>query len=651
MKKQTTISAFALVLAAALGACGGEAQQEGVSGWFEIPVPENKPEENKDSIAAGKKIYDFRCSPCHGVKGDAKGSVAKYLDPRPRDFTMAEYRFRTTLRNELPLDEDLFRTITRGVPGTAMPSWKVLPEDDRWNLVYYIKTFSSEFTDFSPYREPGDEGPIVAEIPEAPEKSDDLLALGAKTYAGACAQCHGQAGRGNGTGKDARLKKGNGDRIWARDLTKPWKYKNGVRVEDIFRTLTTGIRGTPMPSNLGSFHKEDPKEDEKIRWAVAYHVASLHQKFDPNKRTLDVKKVEGDLPSTVDDPAWENADELAIFLTGQVTFRPRWQIPTVDFVRVKALYNDKEIAFRITYDDRTPDRMQFVATPPEIGAETAGKIKEIVDGNGPDWVEQLKALVGDWTPPAKESLPAFREELVSIFAKGEAREAIPRLLRLFAEQPREAWSQEDTIPDYYRNATKASRIRKRDRMKKDTYPELFINVTSNAKRKILESTFRDALALEFPVKKQEGPAKPYFLYGNQGNPVHILKYESDRETNPVREYNATGFKKKPKDQEKGDQQTTGSGTFEDGAWTVIMRRPLQGDKKDVSFVPGEPMPFVVMAWDGGNGESGYQHSVSSWYTIRLDVPTPGSTWLYSAIAILLGLLFELFLLYKATRKG
>ena len=31
MKKQTTISAFALVLAAALGACGGEAQQEGVS--------------------------------------------------------------------------------------------------------------------------------------------------------------------------------------------------------------------------------------------------------------------------------------------------------------------------------------------------------------------------------------------------------------------------------------------------------------------------------------------------------------------------------------------------------------------------------------------------------------------------------------------
>src|SRR5690606_38278454 len=84
--------------------------------------------------AAGKPLYDLRCAPCHGIKGDGNGPAAELLDPRPRDFTSGIYKIRTT-SNKVPTDQDIFRIITEGMPGTSMPGWAVLPEKDRCNLV------------------------------------------------------------------------------------------------------------------------------------------------------------------------------------------------------------------------------------------------------------------------------------------------------------------------------------------------------------------------------------------------------------------------------------------------------------------------------------------------------------------------------------
>jgi mono/diheme cytochrome c family protein len=78
-----------------------------------------KPPETPENIAKGKEIYMKRCWFCHGREGDGNGPVADYLHPRPRDFTIASYKFRTTQSGEVPLDEDLFRTITNGVQGTG----------------------------------------------------------------------------------------------------------------------------------------------------------------------------------------------------------------------------------------------------------------------------------------------------------------------------------------------------------------------------------------------------------------------------------------------------------------------------------------------------------------------------------------------------
>ncbi|MBI3108144.1 MAG: c-type cytochrome [Candidatus Rokubacteria bacterium] len=89
------------------------------------------PSETPERLARGKAVYVKRCLACHGEKGDGKGPVAPYLEPRPRDFVAASFKLRTTESGEPPTDEDLFRVVTRGVPGTAMAGWTTLSEQER----------------------------------------------------------------------------------------------------------------------------------------------------------------------------------------------------------------------------------------------------------------------------------------------------------------------------------------------------------------------------------------------------------------------------------------------------------------------------------------------------------------------------------------
>jgi mono/diheme cytochrome c family protein len=69
------------------------------------------------AAANGKAIYEQRCVQCHGAGGRGDGAAAPVLIPRPRDFTSAKYKLRTTETGSLPTDDDLIRTIAHGVPG------------------------------------------------------------------------------------------------------------------------------------------------------------------------------------------------------------------------------------------------------------------------------------------------------------------------------------------------------------------------------------------------------------------------------------------------------------------------------------------------------------------------------------------------------
>ena len=147
------------------------------------------------TIVRGRVVYERRCVGCHGEKGDGNGPAATFLDPRPRNFTLGSFKFRTTPSGSLPTDGDLYRTLARGVRWTAMPTWHELPEKDRVAVIAFIKTFSARWKEERP------EPPIA--IGDPPKATPELLASGKDLYRKAkCFQCHGDGGKGDGPSAD-----------------------------------------------------------------------------------------------------------------------------------------------------------------------------------------------------------------------------------------------------------------------------------------------------------------------------------------------------------------------------------------------------------------------------------------------------------------
>jgi len=228
---------------------------------FSLPLNISAPWPPPDeaSLKVGRTIYQARCAVCHGVKGDGKGMRAGDMKIKPRDFTSAKYKFRSTPTGALPTDEDLFKTISRGLHGTAMVPWLGLNNSQKWLVIYYIKTFSDYFED-------GDEDEVVTP-PEPVKSTDEYVKLGAEVYEKAkCHECHGKEGYGDGMKAD-KLKDD-----WFRPI-KPMNFrerilKRGLEINEIYLTVATGLNGTPMAS-YATFLTE-----EEIL-AVSYFIRSI----------------------------------------------------------------------------------------------------------------------------------------------------------------------------------------------------------------------------------------------------------------------------------------------------------------------------------------------------------------------------------------
>jgi mono/diheme cytochrome c family protein len=234
------------------------------------------PWEHAESVLVGRDIFVMACAQCHGVRGRGDGTVGATLSPRrapqPRDFTSAEFKFRSTPSGQLPTTADLFRTVTEGIRGQGgaltfglrgqriMPSFRHMPVEQRLEVIEYVKSLNPKFWERQDIK-------IVA-VPAPPPVTRERVARGRQLYADAeCLACHGPGGRGDGP--SAPTLKDNRDLpIAATDLTRPGRFKNGARPEDIYRTLVTGLAGTPMPSYADSL---DPEQ----AWDLVYYVLSL----------------------------------------------------------------------------------------------------------------------------------------------------------------------------------------------------------------------------------------------------------------------------------------------------------------------------------------------------------------------------------------
>lgn len=225
-------------------------------GMFSLVV---RGEDAERDFRLGEKVYRESCSACHGLGGDGKGQAASTLETKPRDFTTGIYKFRSTPSGSLPLDQDILRTIAKGVRATSMLPQLHLSEEERRAVAQYIKSFSLRF------KERRAEQPIS--IPPRPPQDKALIALGKTLYKEAgCPSCHGLEGKGDGPSAEG-LKDYWGFPTQPADLTlKP--FKSGPDPEDLYRTLSAGLDGTPMPSYADSL---TPKE----LWRLVFYLLSI----------------------------------------------------------------------------------------------------------------------------------------------------------------------------------------------------------------------------------------------------------------------------------------------------------------------------------------------------------------------------------------
>ena len=211
------------------------------------------------TLEKGRLVFEQNCVVCHGALGDGRGMAGMMVRTKPRDFRTGIFKFRSTPTGSLPTDEDLFQTISQGLHGTGMVAQDDLPEGERRAVVQYLKTLSDRFRTERP------QSPVP--IPEPPPRTAELVASGREIYQKAeCFKCHGTQGRGDGPSA-TDLKDDWGYPIQPSDLTRP--LKRGSDPASIYRTVVTGLDGTPMPSYQDALSKAE-------FWALAHYVASLN---------------------------------------------------------------------------------------------------------------------------------------------------------------------------------------------------------------------------------------------------------------------------------------------------------------------------------------------------------------------------------------
>lgn len=351
---------------------------------FSNAFAEAHPEQMEADLREGKRIYSVSCILCHGGKGKGDGPasifIGPYSHPRPNDFTVGSFKYRTTDSGDLPTLSDLKRTIRYGIPG-YMPSFKHLEEDGiRQVALYVANTFIEdellleEFPELVQMLDPGagendseinnmtqsispplDEEikvkktDIYEEIDSRTSGTEQALSLtdheviamlnslsegetrathlsyrstditkinknlvsllkriNSSVTANAkqisifkqvksrpsqtrpslkasisrgkgifqemqCTACHGL----NGKGAKTNMKDERGLPVMAADLSQPSSFGNGNTREDIFRTVMTGLNGTPMPSFIDLFIGQVDSAWDLIEYVYSLREDSL----------------------------------------------------------------------------------------------------------------------------------------------------------------------------------------------------------------------------------------------------------------------------------------------------------------------------------------------------------------------------------------
>jgi mono/diheme cytochrome c family protein len=236
----------------------------------------------------GAPIYKRFCIGCHGPLGDGEGENAQWIDPKPRNFTIAIFRCRSTPTGTLPTDTDLYDTVGRGMLNSNMPHWLPLTDHDRVNLVAYVKHFSPRWVT----EKPGTPIVIPPEPPVTAERIKEGRVLFQKLE---CWKCHGVTGRGNGPSA-ATLTDDENRPIQPFNFHDSQRFKCGATDAAMYKDFMTGLDGSPMPS-----FADNLKPDQA--WELVMYLRTLQPEDTEEKKIakqIGLKPLEpnGQLPET-----------------------------------------------------------------------------------------------------------------------------------------------------------------------------------------------------------------------------------------------------------------------------------------------------------------------------------------------------------------
>jgi len=293
------------------------------------------------NVAVGKAAYAQHCARCHGDAGKGDGSYGKRLYPKPRDLTAGVYKFRSTASGTPPTDEDLFRTVTHGLNAGGMPDWPHLDEAIRWQLVAYLKTLSTAFTE---------QAPQPVDLGRDPGLKHVDLSHGRQVYEQlGCAACHGASGRANGTSAAGLVDDWN-QAIRPADLRYGWSYRGGSDPRAIATRILTGISGAPMPSYAEAMKPEDV-------WPLAYYVQSLQQ--GPRWTMLAHVPQVAALPASLEEAGWNAAQRVDLRMRLVANAQGEVTAPsTVTLVSVWAVTDGRQLAVRLQWHDPSEHRSE-----------------------------------------------------------------------------------------------------------------------------------------------------------------------------------------------------------------------------------------------------------------------------------------------------
>ncbi len=344
-----------------LAACQSSGPGEGASG-----VARSRDQQR----AHGEILYQMHCAVCHGSTGRGDGEASGFLFPPARDFGKGRFRL-VSSKNGAPSDRDLVATLRRGIPGSAMPAWSWIAEEDLESIASHVRFLAEqglaldleEAAMRAGEELPPEEAGRIALARLAPDQEQDeplplpadadALKRGKALFNQHCADCHGPDGRGQ---EEPRFDE-DGTLNWARNLMAGF-LKGGRSTFELACRIRTGLPGSAMPPT------ELAAQDEAALLAYLHELipAGASKHLLHRRSTLHARRV-AEVPVQPGDSAWSAAGEIDVVLAPLW-----WHAEAVLAVRVTALHDGEDLAVRLSWPDRTGVVRLFTDSAPTDGA-------------------------------------------------------------------------------------------------------------------------------------------------------------------------------------------------------------------------------------------------------------------------------------------